>query len=72
MAAKHHDFALQRIKPEDVETRYGLSQTALCKWRQANEGPPYYRVGHKIYYVAGDVEEWLASCRVETGRKRSK
>ena len=29
------------------------------------EGPPFYRVGGRIFYDRGDVVQWFEACRVE-------
>lgn len=40
-------------------------RSTLDKWRAENIVLPYYRDGLKVMYAVDDLEDYLASCRVE-------
>ena len=40
----------------------------LSNWRSAGEGPPFVRVGRRIFYRRGDLHSWLRMQTVGGGR----
>lgn len=30
------------------------------------KGPPWYRIGGRVYYQRSDLKAWIEGCRVET------
>ncbi|MTI13348.1 DNA-binding protein [Sansalvadorimonas verongulae] len=31
----------------------------ICNWRTEGKGPDYSRIGGKVLYARGDVDQWL-------------
>ena len=54
------------LTTEQVAQRLGLKPNTLEKWRITGEGIPHIRVGRSIRYSSEDVDEWLASRRVQS------
>ena len=50
----------------DPELRVFGTEGVLAVQRHRGTGPPFYRVGGKVLYRGADLNEYLASCRVET------
>lgn len=44
----------------------GLRPNTLEIWRCHKKGPKYVKLGRRILYDLGDLEEFTASCTVET------
>ena len=44
----------------------GLSAPTLTSMRCRGQGPSFYRVGRRVCYTRADLDEFLASCRVES------
>ena len=49
------------------ELRVGLR--TLDRWRGENAGPPFVRVGHRIYYPAEEMRAWVANMVERPGRE---
>lgn len=48
------------ISPKSVERTYGVSTAELARWRQAGQGPQYYRVSTRLVrYGTDDLEKWF-------------
>ena len=41
------------------ELRLGVR--TLDRWRSQNAGPPFVRVGHRVYYPADEMRVWVAN-----------
>ena len=41
------------------ELRLGVR--TLDRWRSQNAGPPFVRVGHRVYYPADEMRAWVAN-----------
>ena len=60
------------MKPEmiartDVEdVIQGLKPKTLANLNSRGEGPPYYKIGHKVYYRMDELVEWATRYRVRT------
>ena len=53
-------------RPSDPEMRQIASPGQLAQWRHLGRtGPPFIRVGSKIFYAGGDLIRWLEENRVE-------
>lgn len=44
----------------------GVAVDSLVRWETQRRGPPCIRVGRKVYYRRGAVQDWL---RAQEGRK---
>ena len=40
----------------------------LNNWRSNGEGPPFVRVGRRVFYRRGDLRAWIQSHTVRCGR----
>lgn len=48
------------IAPQSVERTYGVSTAVLARWRQAGQGPQYYRISARLVrYGTDDLEKWF-------------
>jgi predicted DNA-binding transcriptional regulator AlpA len=59
-------FATPRLLPNVVTAHtaaklVGLSQSTLAKLRLNGNGPPYCKLGRRVVYRPGDLNDWLAS-----------
>ncbi|MCY3671651.1 MAG: MerR family transcriptional regulator [Alphaproteobacteria bacterium] len=45
----------------------GTYQT-LAHWRSEGRGPPYVKLGAKVFYTGRDLNAWIASQRVTPGQ----
>lgn len=54
------------ISPKIAAMIYGLNQLTLTNYRYKKVGPPFYRVGRRVFYRVADFEAWFASHRVLT------
>ncbi len=60
-------LAVPKIWLDEVEaSRYlSISTHALRKWRsRGSGGPSYYRIGNRIVYGRGDLDNWVQAHRV--------
>lgn len=48
----------------------GVAQTTLIKWRQLGKGPPFMRLGRRVVYSPGVLEEWASAHMVRPGAKK--
>jgi excisionase family DNA binding protein len=44
----------------DVAELLGVTVDTLYQWRYRHEGPTGYRIGGRIRYRRGEVEEWIS------------
>lgn len=47
------------LSKEQVAEILHVSVATLLRWHNMGEGPPRIKVGRKIYYVAGQVEDFM-------------
>lgn len=56
------------LRPSEVTERIPvIPEKTLANWRSRGEGPPYLKIGGRIYYPESDLDEWLADRYVRTG-----
>lgn len=49
-----------RLIPASLLSRYiGLAVQTLARHRHEGKGPPFVRVGRRIFYRSSDVRSWL-------------
>lgn len=41
----------------------------LAQWRHKGVGPAYYKIGRKVLYRGSDLNDWLATNRVDPSRE---
>lgn len=53
---------LPLLTPEQLVSRYNqrITQKTLRNWRNAQKGPPFVKVGSRVFYRVADVEKWEA------------
>jgi predicted DNA-binding transcriptional regulator AlpA len=49
------------VPSRDAARMVGLSESTLAKLRLNGNGPIYCKLGRRVVYRAGDLEEWLQS-----------
>ena len=52
----------------EMAAQLGLHPTTLAKWRMARIGPPFVKVGKKVYYRITSVRGWLETGEVKPVR----
>jgi hypothetical protein len=53
------------VNPTQVSARYDISLHTLAQWRHRGYGPPYYRIGKHVRYIAEECDTWFADQRVK-------
>ena len=43
--------------------RLNLKQKTLENWRCLGVGPPFYKIGERVFYDEADLDAWLQSRR---------
>ncbi len=46
----------QLLSVKQLAERWSLTPHTLMAWRKKNKGPPFMRIGQKIFYKLADVE----------------
>lgn len=41
------------------------NENTLCRWRRVNAGPPFVRIGWRIFYDQAASTQWLETCALE-------
>src|SRR5215469_8075954 len=49
------------LSPEQVGVIVGVSPATLMNWRCQNVGPPFTKLGRKIWYKAESLQAWIDS-----------
>ncbi|MGE0700898.1 MAG: helix-turn-helix domain-containing protein [Hyphomicrobiaceae bacterium] len=56
---------LRRLTSDEAARELGLRPQTLRTWRWRRQGPPWLKVGGKVFYDEREVHAWLERCRVE-------
>lgn len=52
--------AIGLLTDDEVATMLQLtSATTLATWRSQKKGPPYLKIGKRVFYTAGDIRDWV-------------
>jgi hypothetical protein len=54
-----------RMMPGEVAKYTGYSEGTLAQWRYLGKGPPYRKIGRKVFYHIDDVDAFVASGNAE-------
>lgn len=54
------------LTPQAIEKEYGFDKEILKYWRSRNIGPAYHKLFDRIYYQRDELEDFIASGRVDT------
>jgi hypothetical protein len=60
------DYKNKLLTPPQVARKLGVAKWTLQHWRMSGYGPPYVKIGRKIFYLEADVDK-----RVVDQRRRS-
>ncbi len=66
----HEEFSPQALSETEAARYVGMSQSYLRKARMEGNrdrhtpAPPFLRIGRKILYLRGDLDQWLRHHRV--------
>ena len=52
--------------PREVEQAYGIPVQTLANWRCQKTGPPFVKIGRKVLYLEGELDQFLQSLQVRT------
>jgi len=50
---------LRLISERRVEAMLGFCQRTLQRWRKANKGPPWVKIGRRIFYDEDKLKAWI-------------
>lgn len=56
------------LTPCEVEALYGLQASTLANQRSKGTGPPYLKIGSKIYYGQAELQEYFTKNKVNVGK----
>ena len=59
----HSSTQPKRLDTAGAAKFVGVSKRTLEKWRYEGGGPPYLKLGRRVLYCLGDLEEWIAGQR---------
>jgi predicted DNA-binding transcriptional regulator AlpA len=62
MSTFEADDELNRGQAAEV---VGVSHTTMIRWEKKNIGPKFKRIGGKLVYRFGDIQDWLESQTVD-------
>ena len=48
------------LTPAELVARWGgtVTRNTLANWRAQSKGPPFVKIGSRVVYRVGDIEEW--------------
>jgi predicted DNA-binding transcriptional regulator AlpA len=49
------------ISEDELAERIGKTKACLVAWRHYGRGPPWIKLGGKIYFDKRKVDEWIAA-----------
>lgn len=55
------------VGPPLVSRRYGIPESTLAHWRSRRYGPPFFKIGKHVRYLAEECDAWFAAQRVGAG-----
>ena len=58
----------EKLTPRDAAKHTGLAVSTLAKLRCRGGSPKFFKLGARVVYAVGDLNEWLAARRVGRGR----
>ena len=62
-------MTIQHLSTNELVERLRVSRSTLERWRTNGVGPPFIKVGSRVIYRIGDVEDWeQAHARRSTGQ----
>jgi hypothetical protein len=53
-----------RVPAEDTAEYLGVAPATLTQWRYNRKGPPWVRVGGRIFYFLRDLEAFVADGKI--------
>ncbi|MBV5268424.1 MAG: helix-turn-helix domain-containing protein [Burkholderiaceae bacterium] len=56
---------VRKYDTRGAAARLGLVPQTLANWRHLSKGPPYYKVGDRIFYRSDDLNQFEESGRID-------
>lgn len=57
------------IPARDLSFYIGVSASTAARWRCEGDGPAFVKLGHRVFYRAGDLRSWMnGNVRRNTGQ----
>lgn len=47
------------LTTQEMADALKVHKTTLAKWRMMRKGPPFTRVGHRVFYSVESTRKWL-------------
>ena len=63
-----HEEITSAINESELARRANVSIAVIRKWRREKTGPRFLKLGRLVRYRVRDVEVWLETHAVESGR----
>lgn len=48
------------IPASSLPGHIGIARQTLARWRHEGYGPPYVKLGRRVFYRSGDIKNWVA------------
>lgn len=65
-------MAIKHFNQIELADRWGISERTLEKWRWLGQGPRFLKIGGRVVYRLGDIEEYEEEqLHTSTARKLS-
>lgn len=55
--------------PDEVAAAIGIKVETLAKWRAADNGPVYTKLGKSIFYRMEDLKSWIEQQRLGMNKR---
>jgi hypothetical protein len=59
------DLKTDLVSDDEAATIIHQKKNTLATWRSYGKGPPFYKIGRRVFYSIADLHAWMASRRRE-------
>jgi predicted DNA-binding transcriptional regulator AlpA len=59
------DVLKMLVTPQQLSAELGVPITTIYNWHSRGEGPKRLRIGGKVRYRRGEIDDWLKTCEVD-------
>jgi len=57
------DDTISLVDDDEAAKRLLQKPSTLASWRATGRGPPFYKVGRRVFYHPRDLRDWLTEQR---------
>jgi hypothetical protein len=62
---RRRNLSAEYLTPKGAEREIGIPKKSLANMRYLQIGPPYLKVGSRIFYIKSDLHNWMKSKRID-------